>query len=62
LNDWPSLLRLAAMRFHIPPEAVWRLSVKEWTALTAPPPSSALGRGDFADLMKLHPDRHPRDA
>ena len=56
MNDWPALIRLAATGFAIPPEAFWRLSVKEWAALIAPPPSNALGRGRLNALLAAHPD------
>lgn len=56
MTDWPSLLSLAATRFHIPPDAFWRLSVKEWAGLTAPPALDVLGRQDFDRLMAAHPD------
>ena len=55
MTDWPSFLRLAATRLHIPPDAFWRLSVKEWAALTGAP-AAALGRGDLNTLMAAHPD------
>jgi uncharacterized phage protein (TIGR02216 family) len=57
VSDWPDLIRLAATRFAISPESFWRLSVKEWAALTKPPPSAALGRQDFDTLMNQHPDK-----
>jgi uncharacterized phage protein (TIGR02216 family) len=57
VTDWPALIRLAAVRFHIAPEAFWRLSVKEWGALTTPPPSQVLGRQDLNTLMTRHPDK-----
>jgi len=59
VTDWPFLLRLAATRFHIAPDAFWRLSVKEWAGLTAAQALDALGRKDFDALMAAHPDRHP---
>jgi len=55
MTDWPQRLRLAAA-LRIPPAAFWRLSVKEWAALTAPPPSATLGRGELQTLMAAHPD------
>ncbi len=59
MSDWPARLRLAALRFHIAPDAFWRLSVKEWAALTAAPAPDALGRQDLTALMAAHPDRSP---
>ncbi len=29
-GPWPAMLRLAAVRLHIQPEAFWRLSLAEW--------------------------------
>jgi uncharacterized phage protein (TIGR02216 family) len=58
-GDWEHLLRLAVISFHIPPAAFWRLSVKEWAALTAAPAPDALRRQDLTALMAAHPDRSP---
>ena len=56
-TDWPGLMRLAAVRFALPPHAFWRLSLVEWRALTAPPAAdAALGRADLDALLTLHPD------
>lgn len=53
---WPALLRLAAVRFHIPPDAFWRLSLVEWRALTAPDTAPALDRAGLDALLARHPD------
>jgi uncharacterized phage protein (TIGR02216 family) len=58
VSDWPALLRLAA-RLHVPPDAFWRLSVAEWRAITAPPPSDAMGRRALNALMAAWPDGRP---
>jgi uncharacterized phage protein (TIGR02216 family) len=39
----------------IAPEAFWRLSLKEWRALTTAQ-SEALGRAGFEDLARRIPD------
>jgi uncharacterized phage protein (TIGR02216 family) len=56
MTDWPAHLRLAATRLHIPPDVFWRLSVKDWAALTTAPTLDALGRKAFEALMMVHPD------
>lgn len=53
---WPAMLRLAAERLRIAPEAFWRLSLAEWRALTSDDSPPALGRAAFDDLFARHPD------
>ncbi len=60
--DWPALLAFAMRRFVLPPEVVWRLSLAEWRALTAPAGPAPLSRADFAALAAAHPDHRPREA
>lgn len=55
-TPWADLLRLAALRFRIPPEAFWRLSLAEWRALTAEGAAPALDRAGFNVLARAHPD------
>lgn len=56
---WPSLLRLAAERFGIPPREFWALSLAEWRALTSPPHAERpLSRAELDALLLEHPD-HP---
>ena len=55
-TPWPDLLRLAATRFRIPPEAFWRLSLIEWRALTAEGAAPALDRAGFEALTRRYPD------
>ncbi|MBI5939758.1 MAG: phage tail assembly chaperone [Caulobacterales bacterium] len=55
-TPWPDLLRLAALRFQIPPEAFWRLSLAEWRALTAEGAAPALDRTGFEALTGRYPD------
>ena len=58
--NWPALLRLAATRFAVPPEAFWRLSLAEWRALAADPAAPLpLDRRAFEALSAAHPDEAP---
>ena len=56
ITPWPDLLRLAAVRFHIPPAAFWRLSLAEWRALTAPDAPPSLDRAGLEALTRRFPD------
>lgn len=60
-SAWPAVLRLAAVRFGLPPREAWALSVREWRALTSPPATAAppLTRAELDALLLLHPDDHP---
>ncbi len=60
--DWSAVLRLAAVRFGLPPAAVWRLSLREWRALSAPAGPAPLGRAEFERLRTAHPDTPPEPA
>lgn len=40
----------------VAPAAFWKLSLKEWRALVAPPRTSALSRAELNALMQQHPD------
>ena len=53
--SWAEPLRLA-VRLGVAPEAFWRLSLKEWRALTEPAPSPALTRAGFDALIVRYPD------
>lgn len=55
-TPWPAMLRLAAADLRIPPEAFWRLSLKEWRALTDGGASDALDRAALEALLGLYPD------
>jgi uncharacterized phage protein (TIGR02216 family) len=57
-DRWAGALALA-LRLGLPPEAFWRLSLKEWRALTAPPAHARFGRGDLGSLMARFPDTGP---
>lgn len=50
------MLRLAAADLRVPPEAFWRLSLKEWRALTDGGASDALDRAALEALLGLYPD------
>lgn len=56
---WPALLRLAASRFLIPPEAFWRLSLAEWRALTEGESADPLPRAALDALVAQFPDKTP---
>jgi uncharacterized phage protein (TIGR02216 family) len=55
-TPWPAMLRLAAGTLRIPPEAFWRLSLKEWRALTEGEAADALDRVGLEALARLYPD------
>lgn len=55
MTPWPGLLRLAALRFGIAPDAFWRLSLVEWRALVDEP-SGALNRAALETLARAWPD------
>ena len=57
-TPWPALLA-AALRLGVAPAQFWRLSLKEWRALTASPASPALTRGAFEALARRFPDQNP---
>lgn len=57
MSVWPGLLRLAALRFGLAPEAFWRLSLAEWRALTAEAAGPVLTRVDFETLARRYPDK-----
>ncbi|MFA7262016.1 MAG: phage tail assembly chaperone [Caulobacter sp.] len=55
-TPWPAMLRLAAERLRIAPEAFWRLSLAEWRALTSEDRPPALDRAGFDALLRHYPD------
>ena len=55
-TPWGAMLQTAAA-LSVPPEAFWRLSLKEWRMLTAATASAApMGRGDLERLAETWPD------
>lgn len=46
----------AAERFGVTPEGFWRLSLREWRMLTAPPEQAAMSRGELERLAERWPD------
>ncbi len=55
MSAWAAPLRLA-LSLGLPPEAFWRLSLKEWRALTEAPPAPAPSRADLSALIARYPD------
>jgi uncharacterized phage protein (TIGR02216 family) len=55
MTPWPVLLRLAALRFGLAPEAFWRLSLVEWRALVDEP-ADTLNRAALDALARAWPD------
>jgi uncharacterized phage protein (TIGR02216 family) len=55
MSGWDAALRLA-VRLAISPEAFWRLSLREWRALTAAPGAPSLGRPALDALIARFPD------
>ena len=58
---WAGLIRRAARELAVPPEAFWRLSLREWRALTEPFHGQPLSRADFDTLAAAHPDNRPKE-
>lgn len=56
-SEWVGMLRFAALRLGIGPEAFWRLSLREWRALTEDGGPAALGRYELEALLRAYPDR-----
>lgn len=54
-GGWAEALRVAAVRFGIAPEAFWRLSLREWRALTEAA-AGAMGRRELERLAAEWPD------
>lgn len=55
MSAWSAPLRLA-LSLGLPPEAFWRLSLKEWRTLTEAPPAPVLSRADLFALIARYPD------
>lgn len=58
MSAWAEPLRLA-LGLGLPPEAFWRLSLKEWRALTEAPPAPVPSRADLSALIARYPDEEP---
>lgn len=54
--NWAVMMRLAAERFGVTPEAFWRLSLVEWRALTGRPEAAAMTRVDLERMAAAWPD------
>lgn len=55
MTPWREML-IEASRIGLPPEAFWRLSVREWRMLTAPYGDTRLGRLELEALLEGWPD------
>jgi uncharacterized phage protein (TIGR02216 family) len=55
MTPWREMM-VEAARVGLPPEAFWRLSLKEWRMLTSPMGWAALGRSAFERLAEGWPD------
>lgn len=58
MSAWAAPLRLA-LSLGLPPQDFWRLSLKEWRALTEAPPAPVLSRADLSALIARYPDEDP---
>ncbi|PZR32969.1 phage tail assembly chaperone [Caulobacter segnis] len=58
MSAWAAPLRLA-LSLGLPPDAFWRLSLKEWRALTEAPAAPAPSRADLSALIARYPDEDP---
>jgi len=54
-SPWAGWLR-RALELGLAPDAFWRLSFKEWRALTASAQAPALTRAEFDALARAFPD------
>lgn len=55
MTGWDAALRLA-VALQISPEPFWRLSLREWRALTAAPAAPVLTRPSLDALIARFPD------
>lgn len=56
-TPWAQMLA-AARGMSLPPEAFWRLSLREWRALSAPLAEvTHMHRAAFEALSRLYPDK-----
>lgn len=54
-TPWGAMMA-AALGFGVAPSAFWRLSLREWRVLIAPPPAEVLSRVAFDALLQRFPD------
>ncbi len=59
MSGWDAALRLA-VSLGLAPDAFWRLSLREWRALTARPAAPGLDRAALDALIARFPDEEPR--
>ncbi|GAM98864.1 hypothetical protein U91I_02500 [alpha proteobacterium U9-1i] len=57
-KHWSAWLKAAAFA-GVTPEAFWRLSLREWRALTGAVDADVLSRTTFHELAKRYPDETP---
>ena len=55
MSGWDDALCLAS-RLGLTPEPFWRLSLREWRALTEAPASPILSHAGLDDLITRYPD------
>jgi uncharacterized phage protein (TIGR02216 family) len=55
VSGWDEALRLA-LRLGLTPDPFWRLSLREWRALTEAPATPVLSRAGLTDLIARYPD------
>ena len=55
-TPWPAMLRLAVGTLRLTPEMFWRLSLKEWRALTGEGSEAVLDREGLDALTRAYPD------
>ena len=58
MTGWDAALRLA-VSLRIAPEAFWRLSLREWRAITETPKAPILSRPTLDALIARFPDEEP---
>lgn len=58
---WRDWLSIAVVRFGLPPETFWSLSLNEWRMLLEGESGGGLGRAGLDALMASFPDRPSSD-
>ena len=54
-GSWQARLQ-TGLRLGLMPDTFWRLSLREWQALTAPKRAGAFRRADLSALLSAFPD------